>query len=105
MGFLRRRLREGSYHREQPLRRAERQPAGRGRLQEELVREVRRSHRDQALDAPADPHHAHDAEAGLPGDAEKGQLQTVERMGRVGDADGLGRERGYLNGGVVLSGF
>jgi hypothetical protein len=74
-------------------------------LFQELVREVRRSHRDQALDAPADPHHAHHAEAGLPAHAQKGQLQTVERMRWVGDADGLRRERGYFNGGIVLRGF
>ncbi|MDP9410546.1 MAG: hypothetical protein M3P70_08605, partial [Actinomycetota bacterium] len=91
-------MRKGSYHREQLLHRADRQPAGRGRLQG-LVREVRRSHRDQALDAPADPHHAHNAEAGLPAHAHNGQLQPVEGMRRVGDAHGLYGERGYLNGG------
>jgi hypothetical protein len=104
MGFLRRWLRQGSYHREQLLHRADRQPAGRGRLQE-LVREVRRSHRDQTLDAPADPHHAYGTEASLPGYAHQGQLQTVERMRWVSDAHGLYRERGYLNGGIVLRGL
>lgn len=104
MGFLRRRLRKGSYHREQPLHRADRQPAGPGRLQV-LLGEVGRSDRDQALDAPADPHHAHDTEAGFPGNAHQGQLQAVERMGRVGDANGLYGEWGYLNGGIVLRGF
>jgi hypothetical protein len=104
MGFLRRCLRKASYHREQRLRRGNRQQAWRGQLGE-LFCQVSGLHRDDAFHASADPHHAHRADTGLPGHSREWQLEPVERVRRVDDANGLRCERGYLNGGIVLEGF
>jgi hypothetical protein len=52
--------------------------------------------------ASTDPHHARRAEASLPGNAYQRQLETVERVRRIRNANGLCREWGYLNWGIVL---
>jgi hypothetical protein len=112
MLLLRSRVREGSYHREQTLRRGHRQPAGRGLLRRGRVGEAGRAKRNQPLDAGADPHDGRAPEILLGGDAHKRQGLAVEGMGGIDDLD---RVHGEIRGGngltyrcivfVVLSGW
>jgi hypothetical protein len=88
MGFLRSRLREGSYHRKQALHRSHRQ-ATETRLRRGCVGEACRTEGDHPLDSRMDPHDGHSPEDLFGGDAHERQSLTVKRMGSIDDLDGV----------------
>jgi hypothetical protein len=95
MGFLRFYLREGSYHRKQPLHRSHRQTGGR-RLWRGCIGEVGHRERDHPLDPRKNPHYGDSPEDLLGGDAHQRQSLTVKRMSWI---DNLDRVHGEIREG------
>jgi len=99
MGFLRSCLRQGSYHRKQPLQRSHRQTSW-GRLRRGRISEVGRTERDHPLDARVNPHYGYSPKELLDGDAHERQGFAVERMGWIDDLD---RVHGEVREGNIVT--